>query len=137
LHQLPPPLADFTGRDAELNDLRQSAAAGGTLITGFKGAGGIGKTALALVLANEWKDRFPDGQLLIDLKGASSETMSPEKAMETIIRAWLPDAKLPEGIEKLKGHYQTVLNGKRALLFLDNARDAKQVAPLLPPASCG
>jgi NB-ARC domain len=137
LHQLPPPLADFTGRDDEVKELRQLASSGGAVITGLKGSGGIGKTALALVLAKEWKDHFPDAQLVINLLGASDEPMPPETAMERIIHAWQPNAKLPEGLEELKGIYHTVLDGKRALLLLDNARDAKQVAPLLPPATCG
>jgi hypothetical protein len=138
LHQLQPPLADFTGRDDELKELRQLASSGGAVITGLKGSGGIGKTVLALVLANEWKERFPDAQLLIDLKGASSAPMAPKRAMEKIIRALRPDrTALPDNLEELKGIYLSDLDGKRALLVLDNARDATQVEPLLPPASCG
>ena len=137
LHQLPPPLADFTGRDDELLELRRSAAAGGALISGLQGAGGIGKTALALVLAHEWKDRYPDAQLFLNLHGVDPAPLAPEKAMEQIIHAFHPDARLPDDREALAGIYRSVLTGRRALLLLDNARDAAQIEPLLPPNSCG
>ncbi|MBI3875960.1 MAG: hypothetical protein HY300_08385, partial [Verrucomicrobia bacterium] len=137
LHQLPPPLADFTGRDDELNELHQLADSGGALISGLQGAGGIGKTALAIVLAHEWKDGFPDAQIFLNLHGVDPAPLSPDKAMEQIIHAFHPDAKLPDDPDALANIYRSLLDGKRALLLLDNARHAAQVEPLLPPASCG
>jgi hypothetical protein len=47
-----------------------------------------------------------------------------------------PTLKLPEKEQELGGIYQSVLHGKRALLLMDNAKDAAQVKPLMPPAGC-
>src|SRR5512135_3730697 len=52
LHQLPSPPADFTGREAELAALGKKINKGVT-ISAIQGMGGIGKTALALKLADE------------------------------------------------------------------------------------
>ncbi len=70
LHQLPDPPADFTGRAAEIKTLCAAVEGGGAAITGLRGMGGVGKTALALVVAREVKARYPDAQLYLDLRGA-------------------------------------------------------------------
>jgi hypothetical protein len=70
LFQLPPPPGDFTGREAELRELLQAIEHGGVHISGLAGQGGVGKTALALKLADELKLRFSDAQIFLDLKGA-------------------------------------------------------------------
>lgn len=136
LHQLPPPPRDFTGRGAELNELMAVLEKGGVTISGLQGMGGIGKTALALKLAELLTPRYPDAQFFFDLKGASDRPLLPAEAMAHVIRAYLPMAQLPENENELRGLYHSVLHGQRALLLLDNARDARQVEPLLPPASC-
>jgi len=136
LHQLPPPPRDFTGREAELADLMAKAEGDGVTISGLHGMGGIGKTALALVLADRLKDRYPDAQFYLDLKGASKQPLSVSEALSHVVRAYHPTAKLPESEADLHGLYQSVLHSQRALLLMDNARDADQVQPLLPPASC-
>ncbi len=136
LHQLPPPPRDFTGRGAELAELMAKAEGEGVTISGLHGMGGIGKTALALVLADRLKGRYPDAQFYLDLKGASQQPLSVSEALSHVIRAYHPTAKLPESEADLRGLYQSALHGQRALLLMDNARDADQVQPLLPPASC-
>ena len=60
LHQLITPPADFTGREKELNLLLAKIQKSGVTISGLQGMGGIGKTALALKLADMIKDQFPD-----------------------------------------------------------------------------
>ncbi len=136
LHQLPAPPADFTGRLSDLDELRRHFKTKGAVITGLRGAGGIGKTALALVVADELKKDFQDAQIFLDLKGASDSPMSPAQAMEHVIRSFDLKAGISEDPELLAGQYHSILDGKRALLLLDNARDAAQVRPLLPPSSC-
>src|SRR5262245_26557329 len=60
LHQLPPPPADFTGREAEIAELLAAFENPSLTISGLHGMGGVGKTALALKLAEKIKERYPD-----------------------------------------------------------------------------
>jgi tetratricopeptide (TPR) repeat protein len=136
LHQLPPPPGDFTGRTAELNELMAALEQGGVTISGLRGLGGVGKTALALKLAEELTPRYPDAQFYLDLKGTSPTPLSAADAMAHVIRACHPTARLPDSEAELRGLYQSVLHSQRALLLMDNAANARQVAALIPPASC-
>ncbi len=77
LHQLPPPVHDFTGRVDELAELTAKLEQGGITISGLHGLGGIGKTALALKLADQLKPHYPDAQFYLDLKGASRKPLAP------------------------------------------------------------
>jgi tetratricopeptide (TPR) repeat protein len=135
LHQLPAPPRDFTGRKEELDELSREIERGGATISGLQGQGGVGKTTLALKLAEQLSTRFPDAQFYLDLKG-TTQPLSPSDAMAHVIRAYHPTAKLPDGEAELSALYNSVLHGQRALLLMDNARDAAQVAPLIPPAGC-
>ena len=102
--------------------------------------GGVGKTALALVLADKIKSKFPDGQIFIEMRGTSRNPdmppLRPDEAMAHVIRAFNPIDKLPENSNELRGLYHSILAGKRVLLLLDNAAGSEQVEPLLPPEGC-
>lgn len=135
-HQLPPPPADFKGRKDELDELREAVESGGVMILGLYGQGGVGKTVLALKLAERLAPNYPDVQIYIDLRGVSEKPLTPGEAMAHVIRAFHPEAKLPESRDELGGLYRSALHGKRALLLMDNARDAAQVKPLIPPRGC-
>jgi tetratricopeptide (TPR) repeat protein len=135
-HQLPPPPADFTGRTTELRELRAAIEQGGIHISGLQGQGGVGKTALALKLAEDLAPNFPDAQIYLDLKGVSEKPLTAADAMSHVLRTFHPEAKLPEKEEDLRAQYLTVLHNKRALLLMDNAKDAAQVKPLTPPPGC-
>jgi tetratricopeptide (TPR) repeat protein len=136
-HQLPPPPANFTGREELINQLcNDFQTHKGKAITGLIGMGGIGKTALGLVFANQIVNEYPDAQIFLDLKG----TTTPLRAMEIMRRVILsfePTADL-EALDEtgMADAYRSVLYGKRALLFFDNARSAEQIAPLRPPETC-
>jgi tetratricopeptide (TPR) repeat protein len=139
LHQLPAPPADFCGREKELDELKARVAGKGATISGLAGVagmGGVGKTALALKAASELRDRYPDAQFYLDLKGTSPNPLTTADAMAHVIRAYHPDARLPESESALSGLYRSVLDGKRALLLMDNAANREQVQPLLPPEGC-
>jgi tetratricopeptide (TPR) repeat protein len=138
LHQLRAPVGDFVGREKEIetliNALRRESRA---CITGISGMGGIGKTELALLVAERLRDDYPDAQFFINLQGTDANPRSPQDAMAICVRAFLgPEAKLPEDSEQLSHLYRSQLSGKRVLLLLDNAANSAQVRPLLPPTGC-
>ena len=135
LHQLPPPPHDFTGREQELTDLL-AATERGSVISGLQGLSGVGKTALALKLAERLKNRCPDAQFYLDLRGVSERPVTPAEAMAHVIRAYHPTARLPESEAELRPLFFSALHGQRALLLMDNAKDKAQVEPLIPPAGC-
>ena len=133
LHTLTPPVPDFTGRDADLDELRRKVKQGGVAITGLRGMGGAGKTELARKLAAELKPDYPDAQIELNLKGVDPQPLSPEEVLASILRPFHPAAKLPDRVEEVAALLRHTLDGKRVLLLLDNAKDAHQVKPLLPP----
>ncbi len=135
-HQLPPIPRDFTGRHTELTELIDAFKEGETALLGLSGMGGIGKTTLALKLAERLVPDYPDAQLYLDLKGMSTQPLSPSEAMAYVIRSLYPQTALPEREAELSGLYQSVLYHQRAILLMDNAASAEQVAPLMPPPSC-
>jgi tetratricopeptide (TPR) repeat protein len=136
LHQLPPPPGDFTGREAEITELLAALENASLTISGLQGMGGVGKTALALKLAEKIKVRYPDGQFYLDLLGVGPQPLTPAQAMAHVIHAYHPGGRLPESEAELRGIYLSVLHNQRALLLMDNAKDEKQVEPLIPPAGC-
>lgn len=143
VHQMPGATADFVGRKKEIKKLLAAfdGKEQGPLIVGVWGMGGVGKSELAIVLAGELKDRFRDGQIYFNLRGASAgDTTKPATATEVlshVIRSFHPEAKLPDDVDALRARYHSVLEGKSVLLLMDNVLDAGQVAPLTRlPASC-
>ncbi|HMX28551.1 MAG TPA: NB-ARC domain-containing protein, partial [Blastocatellia bacterium] len=133
IQQLPPTLPEFAGRAFELAELLAARTNPENKILSVQGLGGVGKTTLALKLAHQLAPQYPNAQIFVDLKGASSQPLSVAEAQAHVIRAYLPAARLPENEAELGKLYNSVLNGKRALLLFDNAANAGQVAPLLPP----
>jgi len=130
LHQLPGPPADFTGREKEIEAIRGKIQ-GGVTVSGIRGMGGIGKTALALKLADLLAPLYPEAQFFLDLRGADKqEPLTPTEAMRHVILSMEPTVKLPDEPQQIEGLYHSLLYGKKALLFWDNARDAEQVKSL-------
>jgi len=132
LHQLPQPPRSFMGRGAEIQQLEAQLEAAGATVCAIHGMGGVGKTALALLVAQRWSERFPDAQIYMDLR-ATTDPVTAVDAMLHVIRSLEPGRATPKGAADVAASYHSVLRGKRALLLMDNALDRKQVEPLIPP----
>jgi DNA-binding SARP family transcriptional activator/tetratricopeptide (TPR) repeat protein len=143
-HQLPGVACHFAGRSGELAMLSEliehHCADGGTAsraasVCVISGVGGVGKTTLAVKWAHHVAERFPDGQLYINLQGFSPSTtpLSPKEALGTFLLALgMPPQRIPRELTAQLGLYRSLLAGKRVLVVLDNAHDADQVRPLRP-----
>ena len=138
--QLPAPVPVFAGRAAELEALtsllEEAARPGGTVvISAIDGTAGIGKTALALQWAHQVADRFPDGQLYVNLRGfdPAGPPVTPAEAVRGFLDAFeVPAERIPGSLDAQATLYRSLLTGRRVLVLLDNARDTNQVRPLLP-----
>ena len=138
LHQLRPPVGDFVGREQEIEALIKALRGGSrACIASISGMGGIGKTELALLVAQCLSDDYPDAQFFINLQGTDPNPRTPQEVMANCIRAFVgPEASLPEDLDQLSQVYRSQLSGKRVLLLLDNAANSAQVRSLLPPTGC-
>jgi DNA-binding SARP family transcriptional activator len=141
--QLPHSVAGFSGRQAEIEWLNgllpdeSDTTAGTVVITALAGTAGVGKTALAVHWAHKIRDRFPDGQLYVNLRGfdPAGSAMEPADAIRAFLDALaVPPDRIPVDLDEQAALYRTMLAGRRSLIVLDNARDAAQVRPLLPGA---
>jgi len=134
--QLPPDIATFTGREATLRDLDQllPQPEEPPVLVLISGSGGMGKTALAVHWGHSVADRFPHGQLFVDLRGYSADDpIPPAEVLSRFLFAL--NARVPVGtvdVDALTEVYRSVLAGRRMLIVLDNAISADQVRPLLP-----
>ncbi|OQB23717.1 MAG: photosystem I assembly protein Ycf3 [Euryarchaeota archaeon ADurb.Bin190] len=135
-HQIPATPRNFIGRGDLISEILAGFTRGATVI-GLRGIGGLGKTALAYKLAELLRDRYKDGQLMVNLQATSATPLTPSQAMSKLLRYYYPQVPLPESQEELQSIYLSTLDGKSVLLLLDNALDDQQVMHLLPPSSCG
>ncbi|MEU9002095.1 BTAD domain-containing putative transcriptional regulator [Streptomyces sp. NPDC059982] len=134
--QLPATVPDFTGRTpfvSELGAILSTAEGQVMAVSALAGIGGVGKTTLAVHVAHAARPHFPDGQLYVDLQGTDPRPALPEAVLGSFLRALgTPDSAIPDSAADRAALYRTVLDGRRVLVLLDNARDAAQVRPLLP-----
>ncbi|MFJ9683046.1 ATP-binding protein [Streptomyces sp. NPDC101194] len=153
VRSFPRGIDDFVGRERELARLAELAgraaarpvpcepAAAGRpaaqpVVVAVSGPPGTGKTTLALHAARELADRFPDGQLVLDLRGMDDAPPGPAELMLGVLKALqVADRELAKaGPQGHPGLYRQLLADRRCLLVLDNARDEAQIRPLLPGA---
>jgi DNA-binding SARP family transcriptional activator/tetratricopeptide (TPR) repeat protein len=137
--QLPLDILGFAARQTELDRLNAILAHAGTqptatTVCAIFGTAGVGKTTLAVHWAHGVRDRFPDGQLYINLHGYSTNPrVRPIAALATFLRALgVPNDRVPENADEAAALYRSCLAGRRVLVVLDDAADAEQVRPLLP-----
>ncbi|WP_333769562.1 AfsR/SARP family transcriptional regulator [Streptomyces sp. IBSBF 2435] len=136
--QLPATVSDFTGRAAFVRELGEQLAgasqgSGVMAVSAVAGIGGVGKTTLAVQVAHEAREAFPDGQLYVDLQGTGPRPAEPEAVLGSFLRALgLPDGAIPDSLADRAALYRSTLDGRRVLALLDNAYDAAQIRQLLP-----
>lgn len=138
--QLPTDVTGFTGRADHLDRLDALLPNGdeerntAVVISAIAGTAGVGKTALAVHWAHRVRDRFPDGQLYVNLRGYSpGPPMRPLEAITRFLHTLgVPAERVPAEEEEAASLYRTLLANRRTLILLDNAASADQVRPLLP-----
>jgi DNA-binding SARP family transcriptional activator len=143
--QLPADIPDFTGRSDHLQSLRdllsdprRPDSPGAVVVAAVIGAGGLGKTTLAVHAAHLLRANYPDGQLYASLLGASEHPAAPSDVLARFLRdLGMDPARIPADEEERAAHYRSRLTDQRVLIVLDDAKDAAHVRPLLPgSASC-
>ncbi|HEU5471977.1 MAG TPA: BTAD domain-containing putative transcriptional regulator [Actinophytocola sp.] len=136
--QLPSSIADFVGREDLLDEIRQILASGESTapyavpVVAISGRGGVGKSTLALRVAHELGDAFPDGHIYVDLQGVRDDE-SPLALLARFLRALgVRGSLMPDGLVERVEMYRSRLASKRLLLVLDDVTSEQQVIPLLP-----
>ncbi|TVL90598.1 BTAD domain-containing putative transcriptional regulator [Streptomyces sp. SAJ15] len=145
--ELPRMVPGFSGRAADLATLDSLARCygrgdgpgtldpGAVVISAIAGTAGVGKTALAVHWGHRVRDRFPDGQLYVDLRGfdRDREPLSPRAALAQLLCGLgLTSQEIPADEEEQIRRYRSLLVDRRMLIVLDDAVSAEQVRPLLP-----
>ena len=137
--ELPADAHGFTGRTAELAELglfpaTRDMASSMAAISLLSGTAGVGKTALAVHWCHRVRDRFPDGQLYVDLRGYDiDQPVHPSEALAGMLRSLgVHDRDIPRETTERAGRYRSLVAGRRILIVLDNAQSLDQVCPLLP-----
>ncbi|MEU5610042.1 tetratricopeptide repeat protein [Streptomyces sparsogenes] len=139
---LPPANAAFTDRASLPEQIARELEGGGRpagvpAVVVLVGPGGIGKTAAAVHCAHLLGERFPDGQLYIDLEGQSATTALPpsEALVRFLDRLGVPASRMPADEQRLSELYRDCAAERRMVVVLDNAHSERQVRPLLTAAS--
>ncbi|WP_436845895.1 BTAD domain-containing putative transcriptional regulator [Streptomyces tibetensis] len=137
--QLPPAPAPFVGRGAVRGSLHRALTAPGPHpVAVISGMAGVGKSALALEVAHQVAERFPDGQLHLHLHGASPgrTPLTPGQALTALLGdLGTEPCRIPEQPDSAAALLRSLLAPTRTLLVLDDAASAAQVRPLLPGGS--
>jgi DNA-binding SARP family transcriptional activator/tetratricopeptide (TPR) repeat protein len=133
--QLPPDVADFSGRAPMLAELANAlrAKTSAVPVVVLTGNPGTGKTALAMRVAHQLRAEFPDGQLFTRLTGATREPRHAHDALAGLLRATgVTGSSIPDDQEERAALFRARLADRRVLLVLDDAASPQQVRPLLP-----
>ncbi|MDM4722012.1 BTAD domain-containing putative transcriptional regulator [Micromonospora sp. WMMA1363] len=137
--QLPAQVTGYVGRERQLRQLDEPladkhGAHSPLTVSTVVGPAGVGKTALAVHWAHRARDRFPDGQLFVDLRGnASVPPLRPLDALTQILRALgVSNDAIPDNLDEAAAMFRSLVAKRRILMVLDNAGSVEQVRPLFP-----
>ncbi|MFD8736343.1 BTAD domain-containing putative transcriptional regulator [Streptomyces sp. NPDC059618] len=101
----------------------------------ISGMAGVGKSALALHVAHGLRERFTDGQLYVNLHGATPgmTPLTAGQALAALLRdLGAEPRRIPEHPDAAAALLRSMLAPTRTLMVLDDAAHAAQVRPLLP-----
>ncbi len=137
IRQVPHDIAKFVGRVdliKDIHDLISEPRDGSMPIVALSGPPGVGKTALAIHMAHQMVNFFPDGQLYSDMRGYStSASASAIEVLERFLRALgVPRERIPDDIDEQSALFRSIIAERKILIILDNIRDSSQVRPILP-----
>lgn len=142
--QLPAAVTEFTGRTDQLRQLTDLLArppsGHGAAVAAITGMGGVGKTALAVKVAYAVADRYPDGQIYLDLRGyGPDDPMTAIDALGYLLRSLgTPSDEIPVEVSEAAAKFRSAVAARRVLIVLDNARDSTHVDAMLPGTpECG
>jgi DNA-binding SARP family transcriptional activator len=137
--QLPADVRSFTGRHEEIVVLdRLAGDVRAAAVVAITGMGGLGKTALAVHWAHRVAADFPDGQLLVNLRGYDHDLrpLTPGQALTHLLGGLgIAPERIPIALDEQIALYRSGIADRRILVVLDNAADVAQVRPLLPPGA--
>jgi DNA-binding SARP family transcriptional activator/tetratricopeptide (TPR) repeat protein len=132
--QLPPEPAGFVGRQVAVERITHLLRPGAIVpVVTLSGQPGVGKSTLAVVAAHRIRDAFPDGQIFINLAGASAAPRDATSALADVLRSLgVPGPAIPEDPGALSAAYRAKLADRKVLVLLDDAADPAQIRPLIP-----
>jgi DNA-binding SARP family transcriptional activator len=129
------PVTARTATPARAPGAVRGAESGESPVAVVTGTAGVGKTTLAIRFARRVASRFPDGQLYVNLRGfdPSGAPTEPEAALRGFFEALgVSPRRVPATLEAQTALFRSLVEGKRMLFLLDNARSTEQVRALLP-----
>ncbi|MGP3955932.1 BTAD domain-containing putative transcriptional regulator [Nonomuraea sp. 3N208] len=138
--ELPADTHAFTARATEIDRLRTALGAAdgpthGPAITVIDGPGGIGKSALTVHVAHAMAARFTDGVIYLNLHGSTPglDPLTSAQALRHLLRSLgLDGAAVPADPGEAAARYRSLTATCNLLVILDNARDVRQIRPLIP-----
>lgn len=133
---LPPSIADFTGREDLLAQIRAALVRDddsyAMRIVAISGPGGVGKSTLAVRAAHELVEEFPDGQLYADLQTSNVDGGTSRQLARFLRALGVSGTAVPDDPQDRVEMYRSRIAQRRMLVVLDDVTDEEQVLPLLP-----
>ncbi|WP_051772354.1 AfsR/SARP family transcriptional regulator [Saccharothrix sp. NRRL B-16314] len=134
--QLPPSMADFTGRTSQLAEVHDVLLGHrdpyAVPIVSVSGPGGVGKSSMAIRAAHELVKEFPDGQLYADMRANGVDDGASRQLARFLRALGVPGTSVPEDLQERAELYRSKLADRRLLIVLDDVADEEQALPLLP-----
>ncbi len=135
LLKVAPVSKSFVGRKNILTDIFSRIGKGPVLI-GLYGGSGVGKTAFGGVIANNLLKKYREEPIYVDMRGSSTNPLSPDEVMVRVLNLLCPSDKYPETEAKRTQLYTILLQRRKVVLFLDNVPNSQILKRLLPPKNC-